>query len=103
MSRPLNRAEVSATAESLRLLRHRVDDAPDEAAARVLSFIPTLTPMTMLPGPCWATSPRGRCPSPWPWWRSSTHALVRLGGQIYSGATLRSGKVKLREAWRGAV
>jgi len=76
---------------------------PDGTAARVLSFVPPLTPMTMLPRAAMGDVARWEVPAAVALVALSSYALVRLGGRIYSGAILRSGKVKLREAWRGGV
>ena len=76
---------------------------PDGTVARVLSFVPPLTPMTMLPRAVMGDVAAWEVPVAATLVAVSSFALVRLGGRIYSGAILRSGKVKLREAWRGAV
>ena len=76
---------------------------PDSTAARVLSFIPPLTPMTMLPRAALGDVARWEVPLAVALVALSSYALVRLGGRLYAGAILRSGKVKLREAWKGAM
>ena len=76
---------------------------PDGTVARVLSFVPPLTPMTMLPRAAMGDVAAWEVPVAAALVAVSSFALVRLGGRIYSGAILRAGKVKLREAWRGAV
>ena len=76
---------------------------PDGTIARVLSFVPPLTPMTMLPRAALGEVAIWEVPLAVALVALSSYALVRLGGRVYSGAILRSGKVRLREAWRGAV
>ena len=69
----------------------------------MLSFIPPLTPMTMLPRAALGDVARWEVPLAVALVAVSSYALVRLGGRVYAGAILRSGKVKLREAWKGAM
>lgn len=76
---------------------------PDGTVAKVLSFIPLLTPMTMLPRAALGDVAIWEVPLAVALVAVSSYALVRLGGRVYSGAILRSGKVKLREAWRGTA
>ena len=76
---------------------------PDGTAARVLSFIPPMTPMTMLPRAALGDVDWWEVPLAVALVAASSYALVRLGGRVYAGAILRSGKVKLREAWKGAA
>ena len=76
---------------------------PDSTVARVLSFIPPLTPMTMLPRAALGDVEWWEVPLAVALVAISSYGLVRLGGRVYAGAILRSGKVKLREAWKGAA
>lgn len=77
---------------------------PDAQLARIVSFIPFMAPMTMLPRA--AVGHVG-------WWEVplsvaivliTTYATTRLGARIYAGGIRRPGpRVKWREAWRAAA
>jgi len=78
--------------------------APDSQLARVVSFIPFMAPMTMLPRA--AVGHVG-------WWEvplsvaivlATTYATTRLGARIYAGGIRRPGpRLKWRDAWRSAA
>ena len=77
--------------------------APDGTAAKIVSFIPFMSPMTMLP-----RAAVGHVA----WWEVplsvaivliTTYLTTRLGARVYAGGIRRPGpKLKLREAWRAA-
>jgi ABC-2 type transport system permease protein len=78
-------------------------ETPDGAAAVVGSLFPPTAPMVMI-----VRIAHGGVP----WWQivvavalmaASIYGLVRLAGRIYATGVLRfGGRVRLREAWRGA-
>jgi ABC-2 type transport system permease protein len=78
--------------------------APDDRLARVVSFIPFMAPMTMLP-----RAAVGHVA----WWEVplsvaivlvTTYLTTWLGARIYAGGIRRPGpRVKWREAWRAAA
>lgn len=107
-SRPQEAAAASAPLTFLIVMSYGAAFAgvadPDGVGARVLSFIPFLAPMTMLP-----RAAVGHV-APWEIVVSAalvlacTYGLVRLAGRIYTGAILHTGpRVKLRDAWRSAA
>lgn len=78
--------------------------APDTSLARIVSFVPFMAPMTMLP-----RAAVGHVA----WWEVplsvaivlvTTYLTTRLGARIYAGGIRRPGpRVKWREAWRAAA
>lgn len=81
----------------------RVLNSPDDTFSRVVSFIPPLTPMTMLPRAAAGHVAAWEVPVAVAAVLVSTWLLVRLAGRVYAGAIVQSGpRVKLREAWRQA-
>ena len=77
--------------------------SPDSLATLIGSFLPPTAPLVMI-----VRIANGSVP----WWQiavsvalmaATIYGMVRLAGRIYAGAVLRTGgRVKLREAWRGA-
>ncbi len=77
--------------------------SPDSLATLIGSFVPPTAPLVMI-----VRIANGSVP----WWQIALsvalmlvtiYGMVRLAGRIYAGAVLRTGgRVKLREAWRGA-
>ena len=77
--------------------------SPDSLATLIGSFLPPTAPLVMI-----VRIANGSVP----WWQIALsvalmlvtiYGMVRLAGRIYAGAVLRTGgRVKLREAWRGA-
>ncbi len=81
----------------------RVLNSPDDTFSRVVSFIPPLSPMTMLPRAAAGHVATWEVPVAVAAVMASTWLLVRLAGRVYAGAIVQSGpRVKLREAWRQA-
>jgi ABC-2 type transport system permease protein len=77
---------------------------PDGTLARVVSFVPPMAPMTMLP-----RAAVGHV-APWEVPLSiflvlvATYLTVRLGARVYAGGMRRPGpRLKLREAWKAAA
>ncbi len=78
-------------------------ESPDGAAALLGSFIPPTAPMVMI-----VRIAHG----PVPWWQivlsvglmvATIYGIVQVAGRIYAGGVLRfGGRVRLKEAWRGA-
>jgi ABC-2 type transport system permease protein len=78
-------------------------DSPDGAAALIGSLFPPTAPMVMI-----VRNAHGAVP----WWQivlsvalmvAAVYALVQAAGRIYAGGALRfGGRLRLREAWRGA-
>ena len=76
---------------------------PDGTLAQVVSFIPFMSPMTMLPRAAVGNVAAWEVPVSKALVVLTTYATVRLGARIYTGAVRRPGpKLKLREAWRAA-
>ena len=77
--------------------------SPDSVATLIGSFLPPTAPLVMI-----VRIANGSVP----WWQIglsvllmlvAIYGMLRLAGRIYAGAVLRTGgRVKLREAWRGA-
>lgn len=81
----------------------RVLSTPDDTFSRVVSFIPPLTPMAMLPRAAAGHVAAWEVPLAVALVVASTWLLVHLAGRIYAGAIVQSGpRVKLRDAWRQA-
>ena len=81
----------------------RVLAAPDDVISKVLSFVPPLSPMTMLPRAAAGDVAPWEVPLAVALVLVTTWLLVRLAGRIYAGAIVQSGpRVKLRDAWRQA-
>ncbi|MDQ3978650.1 MAG: ABC transporter permease [Actinomycetota bacterium] len=77
---------------------------PDGTLARVASFIPFMTPMTMLPRAAVGHVAAWEVPLGIAIVLVTTYATVRLGARIYAGGIRRPGpRLKLREAWRAAA
>jgi ABC-2 type transport system permease protein len=77
---------------------------PDGTFARVVSFIPLMAPMTMLPRAAIGHVRPWEVPLSVALVLVATYATVRLGARIYAGGIRRPGpKLKLREAWRAAA
>jgi ABC-2 type transport system permease protein len=77
---------------------------PDGTLSRVASFIPFMTPMTMLPRAAVGHVAPWEVPLGIVLVLVSTYVTVRLGARIYAGGIRRAGpKLKLREAWRAAA
>ncbi len=77
---------------------------PDSTFARVVSFIPPMAPMTMLPRTAVGNVAPWEVPVSVALVLATTYATVRLGARIYAGGIRRPGpRVKLREAWRAAA
>lgn len=78
-------------------------ESPDGAAALLGSFIPPTAPMVMI-----VRIAHGAVP----WWQiglsvglmvATVYGIVQVAGRIYAGGVLRfGGRVRLKEAWRGA-
>jgi ABC-2 type transport system permease protein len=78
-------------------------ESPDGAAALLGSFIPPTAPMVMI-----LRIAHGAVP----WWQivlsvglmvATIYGIVQVAGRIYAGGVLRfGGRVRLKEAWRGA-
>ena len=78
-------------------------ESPDSAAAVIGSLFPPTAPMVMI-----VRIAHGGVP----WWQvvlsvvltvAAVYGLVQAAGRIYAGGVLRfGGRVRLREAWRGA-
>jgi ABC-2 type transport system permease protein len=78
-------------------------ESPDGAAALIGSLFPATAPMVMI-----VRIAHGAVP----WWQivlsvvltvAAVYGLVQAAGRIYAGGVLRfGGRVRLREAWRGA-
>ena len=78
-------------------------ESPDGAAALVGSLFPPTAPMVMI-----VRIAHGGVP----WWQivlsvalmvAAVYGLVQAAGRIYAGGVLRfGGRVRLRDAWRGA-
>ncbi|MGH9278290.1 MAG: ABC transporter permease [Acidimicrobiales bacterium] len=76
---------------------------PDGTLARVVSFIPFMAPMTMLPRAAVGNVAAWEVPVSLALVVLTTYATVRLGARIYVGGLRRPGpRLKLREAWRAA-
>lgn len=76
---------------------------PNGGASRVLSFVPPMAPMTMLPRAAVGDVAPWEVPLSVALVLAFTYGLIKLAGRIYSGGILRTGgRVKLRDAWRGA-
>lgn len=77
---------------------------PDGTVARVVSFIPPMTPMTMLPRSAVGHVEPWEVPLAIVLVLVTTFLTVRLGARVYAGGMRRPGpKLKLREAWRAAA
>lgn len=78
-------------------------ESPDGAAAILGSFIPPTAPMVMI-----VRIAHGAVP----WWQivlsvglmvATIYGIVQVAGRIYAGGVLRfGGRVRLKDAWRGA-
>ena len=76
---------------------------PDGTLARMASFIPFMTPMTMLPRAAVGHVAAWEVPVGVILVLVTTYGTVRLGARIYAGGIRRAGpRLKLREAWRAA-
>ena len=96
VSGPLNAAIIASYFVGVGVL-----NSPDTTVSRILSFIPPLTPMTMLPRAAAGHVAKWEVPLGVVLVVASTWLLVRLAGRIYAGAIVQSGpRVKLRDAWR---
>ncbi|MEO5679007.1 MAG: ABC transporter permease [Acidimicrobiales bacterium] len=77
---------------------------PDGTAARILSFIPPLTPTAMLPRAALGHVAPWEVPLSIVLVLVFTYGLVRLAGRVYAGAIVRTGpRVKLGDAWRSST
>ena len=77
---------------------------PDGTLARVASFIPPMTPMTMLPRAAIGHVEPWEVPLAILLVLVMTYLTVRLGARVYAGGMRRPGpKLKLREAWQAAA
>lgn len=77
--------------------------SPDSSVIRVLSFVPFMAPMTMLPRAAVGHVAWWEVPLSVALLLAMTYATVRLGARIYAGGIRRPGpRLKLREAWRAA-
>lgn len=77
---------------------------PDGTLARVVSFIPFMAPMTMLPRAAVGHVAAWEVPLSIALVLVTTYGTVRLGARIYAGGIRRPGpRLKLREAWRAAA
>lgn len=95
---PLNAAIIASYFVGIGVLNN-----PDTTLARILSFVPPLTPMTMLARAAAGHVAAWEVPLGIVLVLASTWLLVRLAGRIYAGAIVQSGpRVKLRAAWRQA-
>ena len=78
-------------------------EEPNGTVATVLSFIPPLAPITMMPRAAVGDVAVWEVPLSVALALVFTYRLVKLAGRIYAGGILRSGgKVKLRDALRSA-
>ncbi len=85
------------------ILAFVASESPDGAAALIGSLFPPTAPMVMI-----VRIAHGAVP----WWQivlsvaltlAAVYGLVQAAGRIYAGGVLRfGGRVRLREAWRGA-
>lgn len=76
---------------------------PDGTLARVASFVPFMTPMTMLPRAAVGHVAAWEVPVGIVLVLVTTYTTVRLGARIYAGGIRRAGpRLKMREAWRAA-
>ena len=95
---PLNTAIIASYFVGIRVLA-----SPDDTLSRVLSFIPPLTPMAMLPRAAAGDVAPWEVPVAVALVLATTWLLVRLAGRVYAGAIVQRGpRVKLRDAWRQA-
>ena len=77
---------------------------PDATLARVVSFIPFMAPMTMLPRAAVGHVATWEVPLSVALVLVTTYGTVRLGARIYAGGIRRPGpRLKFREAWRAAA
>ncbi|MCA1691214.1 MAG: ABC transporter permease [Actinobacteria bacterium] len=77
---------------------------PDGTLARVVSFIPPMAPMTMLPRAAVGHVALWEVPLSVALTLVSTYLTVRVAARVYAGGIRRPGpKMKLREAWRAAA
>lgn len=77
---------------------------PDSTMARVVSFIPPMAPMTMLPRAAIGNVALWEVPLSVASVLVTTYVTVRIGARVYAGGMRRPGpKLKLREAWRAAA
>lgn len=77
---------------------------PDGTVARVASFVPFMTPMTMLPRAAIGHVDAWEVPVGIVLVLLATYGTVRLGARIYAGGIRRVGpRLKLREAWHAAA
>lgn len=77
---------------------------PDGTLARVVSFIPFMAPMTMLPRAAVGHVAAWEVPLSIALVLVTTYGTVRLGARVYAGGIRRPGpRLKLREAWRAAA
>lgn len=77
--------------------------APDGTFARVVSFIPLMSPMTMLPRAAVGHLHPWEVPLSVVLVLLATWVTVRVGARVYAGGIRRPGpKLKLREAWDAA-
>jgi ABC-2 type transport system permease protein len=77
--------------------------SPDATLSRVLSFVPFMAPMTMLPRAAVGHVAAWEVPLAVAIVVLTTAATVRLGARVYAGGIRRPGpRLKLREAWRAA-
>lgn len=78
-------------------------ESPDSTLARVVSFIPPMAPMTMMPRAAIGNVAAWEVPLSVALLLVMTYGTVRLGGRVYAGGMRRPGpRLKLREAWRAA-
>jgi ABC-2 type transport system permease protein len=76
---------------------------PDGTLARVVSFVPFMAPMTMLPRAAVGNVAPWEVPLAVALVLLATYGTVRLGARVYVGGLRRPGpRLKLREAWRAA-
>lgn len=76
---------------------------PDGSLARVASFVPLMAPMTMLPRAALGEVAAWEVPVSMGLVVLTTVAMVRVSSRVYTGAIgRRAGRVRVREAWRGA-
>jgi ABC-2 type transport system permease protein len=77
---------------------------PDSTVSRVVSFVPFMAPMTMLPRAAVGHVAAWEVPVSIALVLATTYSTVRLGARIYAGGIRRPGpRLKLREAWRAAA
>ena len=86
------------------ILAFAAAESPDSIWAVVGSLFPPTAPMVMIVRIAHGGVPGWQIAASVSLMVVTVYALVQLAGRIYTGAVLRIGRrVKLREAWRGAV